>query len=250
MSGDPHPSSDVAPDHERFQYDNAAYALDALEPTERRDFEVHLAACARCQALVEEAADVTRLLNRIEFAAASRPAPALPFEPAVVESSPVAVPSARADMLPVLLGRVRAERHRRRLRAAAVGLAAACLVGGIGVATTAAVTRPDRPTQVAMQPLAAAPSDLTAKVSITDNSSGSRLRLTCVYRGIEPYSAGSTPPWYRMVVFNRAGQQVDLGTWPAVPYIEVNTDSPWPAHAISRVEVETMTGVAVLSRSY
>ncbi|MCW2541175.1 MAG: hypothetical protein JWN95_2900 [Frankiales bacterium] len=245
MIGDPGSTFDVGPDHERFQYDNAAYVLSALEPAERREFEVHLAACARCRTLVDEAANVTKLLNRIEFDPASHPESAMPHQAGVV-----AFPTARADVLPILLNRVRADRRRRRLRTAAIGLAAACLVGGIGVATTSAVTRPHHPAQVAMQPLAAAPSDLTAKLSITDNSSGSRLRLTCLYRGIEPYSAGSTPPWYRMVVFNRAGQQVQLGTWPAVPYIEMNTDSPWPARAISRVEVETMTGIPVLSRSY
>jgi hypothetical protein len=239
------PTFDVGPDHERFQYDNAAYVLGALEPTDRREFEEHLATCARCQTLVGEAEGVAKLLSRIELDPAALSEPATTPQP-----DARSFPPARADVLPILLDRVRVDRRRRRLRSAAIGLAAACLVGGVGVVTTSAVTSPHHPTQVAMQPLAAAPSDLTAKLSITDNSSGSRLRLTCVYRGIEPYSSGSTPPWYRMVVFNRAGQQVQLGTWPAVPYIEMNTDSPWPARAISRVEVETMAGTPILSRSY
>lgn len=48
--------------HEEFQEAVASYAIDALDPSEVRAFEAHLASCARCQA---ELADLRRVVAGI-----------------------------------------------------------------------------------------------------------------------------------------------------------------------------------------
>jgi Anti-sigma-K factor rskA/Putative zinc-finger len=48
--------------HEEFEQDVASYAIDALDPSEARAFEAHLASCARCQA---ELADLRRVVAGI-----------------------------------------------------------------------------------------------------------------------------------------------------------------------------------------
>jgi Anti-sigma-K factor rskA/Putative zinc-finger len=48
--------------HEEFEEDVASYAIDALDPSEARAFEAHLASCARCQA---ELADLRRVVAGI-----------------------------------------------------------------------------------------------------------------------------------------------------------------------------------------
>lgn len=58
--------------HERWDGDAAAYALDALDPTESRAFEEHLSACRRCQ---EELAKMRRAVEALPAAAPVRPAP-------------------------------------------------------------------------------------------------------------------------------------------------------------------------------
>jgi hypothetical protein len=48
--------------HEEFEEAVASYAIDALDPSEARAFEAHLASCARCQA---ELADLRRVVAGI-----------------------------------------------------------------------------------------------------------------------------------------------------------------------------------------
>lgn len=48
--------------HDQFLESAAAYALDSLDPSERTDFEQHLAGCAACRVAVQEYREVTGLL--------------------------------------------------------------------------------------------------------------------------------------------------------------------------------------------
>lgn len=50
----------------------AAYALDALDPAEEREFEQHLAACARCR---EELAELREAAGALAFATTAPPPP-------------------------------------------------------------------------------------------------------------------------------------------------------------------------------
>ena len=53
-------------DHaDSFSLWDAAYVLGALSPAERREFEEHLAGCARCQRSVAELAGLPGLLAQV-----------------------------------------------------------------------------------------------------------------------------------------------------------------------------------------
>jgi len=45
--------------------DDAAYLLGALSPSDRREFETHLAGCASCQRSVQQLAGLPGLLGKV-----------------------------------------------------------------------------------------------------------------------------------------------------------------------------------------
>ena len=55
--------------------DDASYVLGALTPTERRDFQRHLARCSRCQASIRQLAHVQWLLTVTGARTDSTPGP-------------------------------------------------------------------------------------------------------------------------------------------------------------------------------
>ena len=129
-----------------------AYAIDALEPSERTSFEEHLATCADCRAEVQSLREAAALLAETS---AVEPPPALrerllddiktvrPLPPLVqhdqpavrAESSSGAPPVASSVAEPVSLDAARRRRFRPALAAAAAVAAAvaAVIVGGVVV---------------------------------------------------------------------------------------------------------------------
>jgi anti-sigma-K factor RskA len=97
----------------------AAYALDALDPTEEREYESHLATCERCRD------DLAALRDATASLAYAVPAPLPP--PALRERILERARSERAPVIPL--------RPRRRLTyvLAATAAAAACLALGLGL---------------------------------------------------------------------------------------------------------------------
>jgi anti-sigma-K factor RskA len=97
----------------------AAYALDALDPSEEREYESHLATCERCR---DELASLREATASLAYAV---PAPAPPR--ALRERILAQARSERANVIQL--------RPRRRLAYAlgAVAAAAACLAIGLGV---------------------------------------------------------------------------------------------------------------------
>lgn len=116
---------------------SAAYALDALSPEEEREFEVHLAACVRCQ---EEVAAFTDVAAALAFA----------VEPAAVPSGGLRdriLAEARDDRVAVI--------HpgpRWAYPVAAVAAVAACAAIGLGIwaATLASRSTPQALRSVAL----------------------------------------------------------------------------------------------------
>lgn len=128
---------------------SGAYALDALDPREARDFEQHLAECAVCRAEVAELQEAASLMGAAEAAPPSsalrdRLLEAVDRTPQVPPlSAPPAAVGADAPATAVSLDAARrARRPRVRLFAAAAAVAVAA-VGGI-VVTDA--MRTDQPT--------------------------------------------------------------------------------------------------------
>lgn len=97
----------------------AAYALDALDPAEDREYESHLATCERCREELAALRDATASLAY----AAPAPAPPTALRDRILEQ-------ARIERAPVIQ-----LRSRRRLTYAlgAAAAAAACLAIGLGV---------------------------------------------------------------------------------------------------------------------
>jgi anti-sigma factor RsiW len=97
----------------------AAYALDALDPAEEREYESHLATCERCREELAALRDATASLAY----AAPAPVPPLGLRERILER-------ARSERAPVI-----ELRPRRRFTYAlgAVAAAAACVAIGLGV---------------------------------------------------------------------------------------------------------------------
>jgi anti-sigma-K factor RskA len=108
----------------------AAYALDALDPSEEREYESHLATCERCREELAALRDATASLAY----AVPAPAPPAALRERILEQAR----SERANVIPL--------RPRRRLTYAlgATAAAAACLAIGLGVWAARLSDRLDR----------------------------------------------------------------------------------------------------------
>lgn len=221
-------------EHAEFEYDDAAYVLGGLDEPRRVAFETHLTGCPTCQARVAELAELPALMAHtdIEY-----------LQSALDESEP-----APDTLLPRLLREVTASRRRRAWRSAGLGLAAACLVALLavgGVTGWRAAHGPDALTMQAVGPNAA---DVHATILLTKAGQGTRVKLDCGYHAGGAGYPSTAPPSYRMVIFNRLGQQADLGVWQPLPGedVEIARTSPWPRAAIAKIEVSVSTGQTIL----
>lgn len=226
-----------------YAHDDGAYVVGALSPTERLEFERHLAGCEECERSVRELAGLPGLLSRVDGAVLEdRP----PDEP---------VPD---TLLPRLTREVR--RSGRRRTVVVAGLAAA------GVAAAAAVAVPVVVTQVgdtgapsasasspgagvasaAMTPVGDVP--VKASVSLEPVAWGTRLWLTCTYEpgGVEY----DLPPAvdYKLVVRTRDGRTEQVGSWRSVGGKTMHLTAATAARRadISSLEVRTTGGRVVL----
>jgi hypothetical protein len=232
------------------RYDGA-YVLGALNPSERRAFEEHLAECPSCSRAVREIAGLPGLLSRVG--------------PDVLEEDPDE-PPLPPTLLPTLLDRVRHDRRRRT--AVLAGLAAAAaVVATVGTAVVLGVTGgdgghpsqnppvagPTLPGSLAgsrpMTPVGAEGS-MRASVALADVAWGTRLDLTCSYASEEayPHQFGGRPTAYSLVVRTRDGQAEQVATWRALPGRTMQLTAATDARQgqITSVEVRTAQGEPVL----
>ena len=89
-----------------------------------------------------------------------------------------------------------------------------------------------------------------ATVRLLGDNADTRIRLDCGYLG-NPDGEPGYEPSYRMVVFNRAGAKVDLGSWTprAGEDVQIVRDSPWRRQALSRIEIANSSGEVLLRLS-
>ncbi len=236
--------TDAADQHERFALDDAAYVLGALEEADRVAYEEHLRDCRRCRDAVAELTELPPLLAQLDAAGLAATAS---------EEPPP------QTLLPKLLAEVRRQRGRRSLRTAAVGFAAACLIGLLALGGVELWSDTHQPQKLVMQAVGANPGGVHATIRLLGGSSGTRIQLDCGYHGGAPAGTGypaaapsgpaSASPPYRMLVYNRAGAMRDLGSWTPQPGedVELTRDSPWSRQALSRIEITDGDGTVLLS---
>jgi len=159
-----------------FEHLDGSYVLGALSPSERREFEEHLAGCEACSRSVRELAGLPGLLARID--------------PEVLESPPSEEPLPET-LLPSLMWQVRRSRRRRTFATAGLAAAAAVVVT-IGAAVTVGVngggdTPQANPPVVGTSTPGSRPMSVVHDVGMRGSLAlgsvpwGTRLDLTCTY---------------------------------------------------------------------
>jgi anti-sigma-K factor RskA len=107
-------------EHDELRELSAAYALDALEEPERREYERHLATCERCR---DELGSLSRAATALAFATEAPPPPAR-LRARILEAA-----TAERPLAPVIPLR----RRRPFQLAVAAAAVAACTAIGLGV---------------------------------------------------------------------------------------------------------------------
>lgn len=237
--------------HEYAMWD-AAYVLGSLSPTDRREFETHIADCPSCRCAVIELSGTPALLSQLdreEFAAIDE------------ADSTGGAPSLPDELLPSLLAKVAWRRRRSRLVTWSCGAAAAAVLA-IGVLVG---VQAHSPTSVPAPPQASAPAPpqasvsvqpmaqvgttaLGSTVSLSSQQWGTFISMNCVC--LAPLNVHHDT--LAMVVVGRDGSHTRMATWVAIPG---HTATPagsisTPADQIASVQVVSAdNGKVLLERS-
>lgn len=245
---------------------DAAYVLGALSPSQRREFEQHLAGCAECTAAVGELAGMSGLLARVPAEDAWQSIEPKPIENQSTEARPLQASAAPADSLPRLLAAARRSRMRRRtwtvvatLAVAACAAAAALIVPGIIAGAVDGASS----AVVAMSQVNS--SSLSADIRLVSEPWGTRIESNCHYgeQTSRPQPPPSKPPGgsgyptvgiaYAMYVTDRSGAETQVSSWLARPG---GTVTPTATTSLSRTEIESVdiravsTGEVMLRSSF
>ena len=203
--------------HEYALWD-AAYVLGSLPRAERREYEDHLSVCASCRDAVGELSGMPALLGRLSRDDVEA------IDDAAAHGAD-STPGLRPQVLGSLLAKVSWRRRRERVMIWTMAAAAAVVLAtGVFVALqgTAAQT-PVPPSQIqaaALTMLPVKPSAITATVTLTGHSWGTRIDISCTYSAAaenashEPEDGAGDK--LAMVVVGRDGSQAQLATWVAL----------------------------------
>lgn len=223
-----------------FAHLDGVYVLGSLSAAERAEYERHLPGCEECSRAVRELAGLPGLMGRVPLQVVEPPG----------EREPV--PS---TLLPAVVSEVQRSRRRRAAATASILAAAAVIlvlaVTGIIVAvlddgdappaagpTTSETTAPAE----RMESLGAG--WVSGWISLTERPWGTRIDLTCTYRG-DGYDGWAS---YVMLVRSSDGQVEQVGTWRAEPGRELHVTLATAAapEDIESVVVRTPDGQSVL----
>lgn len=227
---------------DRYRTWDAAYVLGALSGDERREYEDHLAGCARCRSEVGELSGMPGVLSMLDL------------DDVIALDHEQPDPPLRPEVLTSVLQRVSTRRGRARwMTTAGVGLAAALLTLALVIAL-----RPETfglhsgSEQVAAQMFEmtkVSETPINASVAVTGYGWGTRIDMACSYGD---WGRQDAPPQdLGMVVIGHDGSRSEIATWlglsgaTALP----SGTTPLPAGEIATVQlVSTADGKVLLEK--
>ena len=219
-----------------YAFDDGAYVLGALSPSERAAFERHLAECAACREAVANVAVLPGLLGRLSSADAA----------AVGSVTAEFVTEQRIPRLVAAIGRARRKARAKAVAAvlvtAAVALSAGVSAGMARLPTTGAIEGlvthpPSRPTMYSMFEVTA--TNATAEVAFEENLAGTVITMHCAYPMLSEYHR---PYLFRLYAIGVDGQTEQVNSWMAGPGEELTITG------MVRLSMEELTRVELRGR--
>lgn len=211
---------------------DGAYVLGSLTAADRREFEAHMAGCPSCRDAVADLSGIPALLSQLDHHCVT----------AIDEADRNGGASLPAEVLPLLLDKVRGRRRRSRLvawtagAAAAVVLAIGVFIGVAGHSPTPVPTQ-TQATASALPMAQVATNTLVSTVSLNGRRWGTYIDMDCVC--LAPVNARHDR--LAMEVVGRDGSRTRLATWVAEP-----GHTATPAGSIS-TSVDQIAAVQVVS---
>jgi hypothetical protein len=186
---------------------DAAYVLGSLSAAERREFEAHLATCAKCSAAVAELSGIPALLAQLT-----------PEEVDALDDPDTGEPP-HPEMLDALLAKVEWRRRRsRRIGVITLAAAAAVLAVALVVAILPGIRGPggdEQPMASAVTMSKVAQTPINATVTLTGFGWGTRIDMVCTY-GDYASRGEATTENLSMVLLDHNGSQSEVATWVGV----------------------------------
>jgi hypothetical protein len=217
----------------KHAYDDGAYVLGALSPSERAAFERHLADCSACREAVANVAVLPGLLGRLSSADAA----------AVGSVTAEFATEQRIPKLVAAVGQAR-RKDRARLVVAVLVTAAVALFAGVTagmaripaglVAESTATPPPSTPAMIAMEPVSE--TDATAELAFEETLAGTVITMHCAYPMLSVFHR---PYLFRLYAIGPDGQIEQVSSWNAAPGEEVTLTGTvrLSMHDLVRVEL-------------
>jgi len=223
------------------EHDDGAYVLGALPPSERAAYERHLATCSFCREAVADIAVLPGLLGRLD------PADFAKLLDPTLSASPT---NRTPDLVAAAQTNRRRERKKTRVRMLSTALAAAvvALVVGVGAVIWMGPDTPKAPVPgqtVAMKAVAGEDTPVSARLSLTALSGGTKVNLVCSYDD----TATREPHTIWLMAYGPDGQTDAMGSWVASPGKEFSMSgvTHFVGATLSRLALVQNDGKAVLA---
>jgi hypothetical protein len=227
-------SNDLNDDVDPFADYDGAYVMGALTAEEARAFEAHLATCADCTRSVAELSGIPALLDKVPLTRV--------LQPSADREPPPDL------LLPRLISAARTDRRRRSFRLVASGAVAASVVA-VAIALGVSSNSPSRPAGVTVAMTAVQSAPVTATLSVTPATWGSKVSVDCHWSGPATGPDAGARKTYRLVAVPKGnGPSQLLAQWSLLPGEDATVagSTDLAPSKIASIELRRVTDDAVL----